>query len=361
MAETDYVGLLLIGDPHLEGRQPGFRKDDYPQVILEKLAWCLNYAAEERLLPAILGDLFDKPRDNPNWLLVRLLEMLQTEVLGLYGNHDVHYNPELTADDSLSLLVTSGRIRLVSESAPWQGTICGRPVVVGGSSYRQKIPKTYAPPPREDSATAPLVIWLTHHDILIPGYDEGRIKPREIEGIDLVINGHIHRRLADIQSGKTLWLTPGNISRRSRSDANRAHLPSALRIDVATDGYELKYIEIPHQSFDDVFHEAVVETAEASGASAFVAGLAELQARRTESGAGLMEFLEQNLSQFDSEVADEIMNLTREVTDETHAGDEQQSAKDRGTTGTLPAAPHAEDPVGNKPGKRKRASRSTEG
>ena len=48
-----YVGLLAIGDPHLEGRQPGFRKDDYPNVILDKLAWCLEYAEANRLLPAI--------------------------------------------------------------------------------------------------------------------------------------------------------------------------------------------------------------------------------------------------------------------------------------------------------------------
>jgi DNA repair exonuclease SbcCD nuclease subunit len=305
----------LIGDPHLEGRQPGFRKDDYPNVILDKLAWCLDYANEQRLLPAILGDLFDKPRDNPNWLLVKLLSLLRTEVIGLYGNHDVHYNPELTADDSLSLLVTSERIRLVSEASPWQGLIGGRTVVVGGSSYRQRIPKSYAATEIAGAAGAPLVVWLTHHDILIPGYDEGRIRPREITGVDMVINGHIHRRLADVQSGRTLWLTPGNISRRSRSDANREHLPSALRIDVSPEGYELQYVEIPHQPFDEVFHEAVAEAAGGGEASAFVAGLAELQARRTASGAGLMEFLAQNLTQFEPDVADEIMNLTREVTD----------------------------------------------
>lgn len=322
--DTSYVGLLLIGDPHLEGRQPGFRKDDYPNVILDKLAWCLDYAAEQRLLPAILGDLFDKPRDNPNWLLVRLLAMLRTEVLGLYGNHDVHYNPELTPDDSLSLLVTSGRIRLVSEESPWQGVICGRQVVIGGASYRQKIPKSFAPPEAESANGDPLVVWLTHHDILIPGYDEGRIRPREIDGIDLVINGHIHRRLADVPAGKTLWLTPGNISRRSRSDANREHLPSALRVNVSADSYELQYVEIPHQPFDEVFHEAVAEAAGQVQTSAFVTGLAELQARRTASGAGLMEFLAQNLSQFEPDVADEIMNLTREVTDgENNAGVER--------------------------------------
>ena len=316
-AEENYQGLLLIGDPHLEGRQPGFRKDDYPKVILEKLAWCLNYAREEKLLPIILGDLFDKPRDNPNWLIVKLLELLQGEVLGLYGNHDVHYNPELTPDDSLSLLVKAGCIRLLDAESPWCGVMNGRNVVVGGSSYRQPIPKNFDCtkylPSSSQSSTPPLVIWLTHHDILIPGYDEGRIKPREIEGVDLLINGHIHRRLADIQVGRTIWMTPGNISRRSRSDASREHVPSALRIDVSVEGQELRYIEIPHQPFEEVFHEAVMVDSSTPESSAFIAGLAELQARRTASGAGLMEFLQHNLSEFEPDVASEIMTLADEV------------------------------------------------
>jgi DNA repair exonuclease SbcCD nuclease subunit len=322
MAEREYGGLLLIGDPHLEGRQPGFRKDDYPAVILEKLRWSLDYAEEQRLLPAILGDLFDKPRDNPNWLLVSLLGMLQgREVLGLYGNHDVHYNPELTEHDSLMLLVQSGVIRLVSEESPWCGRMNGRDVTVGGSSYRHDIPERYrcadvSGGERAPGTTRPLVVWLTHHDILCPGYDDGRIKPVAIEGIDLVVNGHIHRRLEPVMCGPTTWVTPGNISRRSRSDASKAHVPSVLRIDVGAAGYELAYVTVPHQPFDEVFHAGVIETIVEDRPSRFIEGLAELQARRTASGAGLMEFLNQNLGQFEPAVADEIRRLAEEVTNE---------------------------------------------
>ncbi len=313
-AATDYVGLLMIGDPHLEGRAPGFRKDDYPEVILEKLAWCLDYAASNRLLPALLGDLFDKPRDNPNWMLGRLLDMFQGEILGLYGNHDVYQNPELTDHDSLSLLVKSGRIRLVSADDPWRGVIGGRTVFVGGSSYRKPLPDRFNGAQGVTNGHAPLVIWLTHHDILLPGYDKGWLKPVEIDGVDLVINGHIHRRMPDVPVGRTLWLTPGNISRRSRSEATREHVPSVLRIDIGPDDYQLQYVEVPHRPFDEVFHEAVLELPAEREGSAFIAGLAELQARRTASGAGLLEFLKQNVTQFEPDVASEILSLAREVT-----------------------------------------------
>lgn len=315
MPEKSYQGFLFIGDPHLEGRLPGFRKDDYPNVILEKLAWCLNYAKEERLLPVILGDLFDKPRDNATWMLGRLLDLFQqSEIPSLYGNHDCA-DPALNEHDSFSLLVKAGRLRLVDEKAPWRGTMCGRPVVVGGSSYRQPIPTAFNPGPTV-GGEKPIVFWLAHHDILVPGYEEqGRVKPREIDQIDFVINGHIHRRSEDVQVGSTWWLTPGNISRRSRSDANREHVPAALRIDLRPTSIARSYVEVPHRPFAEVFHEVVLDSpTTTTQGSAFVAGLAELLARRTAAGAGLTQFLQANVSEFEPAVAEEIMNLAKEVT-----------------------------------------------
>jgi DNA repair exonuclease SbcCD nuclease subunit len=312
MAESRYLGILMIGDPHLEGRQPGFRKDNYPEVILEKLAWCLNYAKQNQLLPVVLGDLFDKPRDNPNWMIVRLMDLLDQEVIGLYGNHDCA-DPVLSHHDSLSLLISARRLRLLTTESPWMGTIAGRTIVIGGSSYRQPIPDRF-PCDELTMNGKPLVIWLTHHDLTIPGYDEGRYQPRELPGIDFVVNGHIHRRLETLVTGTTRWITPGNISRRKRGDATRDHVPSALRMDIMADDCQISYIEIPHRPFDEVFYDAVVETAGEQHASAFIAGLAELQARRTDSGAGLMQFLETNVAQFEPAVANEIMNLASEVT-----------------------------------------------
>lgn len=286
--------------------------DDYSQVILDKLEWCLRYATAHRLLPALLGDLFDKPRDNPTWMLGRLIDLLGgVECLALYGNHDCA-DPQLCDHDSLSLLVKCGRIRLL-DGQPWEGVMNGRAVIVGGSSYRQPIPNEF--PPGVDEKTSPLVFWLTHHDVIVPGYEEqGRLKTREIPGVDLVVNGHIHRHLEDVATGRTTWMTPGNISRRSRSDATRDHKPSVLRIDINPDGFTRQIVEVPHQSFDEVFHPEIVDVAPTKGASSFVAGLAELQARRTESGAGLLSFLEKNMPQFESSVAIEIMALAKEVT-----------------------------------------------
>lgn len=322
--KTPYKGLLVIGDPHLEARIPGFRKDDYPRVILEKLRWSLGYAQAESLLPIILGDLFHLPRSNPNWLLVEVMNQFDNEILGIYGNHDVHENT-LTDDDTMRVIQQAGRITLLDADTCYRAEINGRSTIIGGTPWGRRLPNSYSHDP--ERPIQPLVVWLIHHDIIFPGYeDQGRIRPKELPGIDLVINGHIHRCLGEVRKGRTCWLTPGNISRRARSDATRKHRPAVLRVDIEQADWDYRYVEIPHQPFEAVFHEAVADTAVDETKSAFVSGLAELQARRTQTGEGLMQFLEKNLHQFEDNVIAEIKQLAYEVT--RNDGSEDQKTDD---------------------------------
>jgi DNA repair exonuclease SbcCD nuclease subunit len=309
-------GLLFIGDPHVASRPPGFRKDDYPSAILRKLRWAMDYAREHGLVPVLLGDLFDFPRDNANWVLVELLHLLK-ETLAICGNHDCKENA-LGENDTLSVLEAAGAVRLLDRSGPWAGVIGGRVVLVGGTSWGQKLPKSFDRAPAGEGADGErraLVCWVCHHDLRFPGYeDSARFDCKEIPGIDLVVNGHIHRDLGEVRCGGTLWINPGNIARVSRSDASRRHVPSVLRVDVTVDGYECRRVAVPHEPFEAVFHEGVsAEQVAAGEQSAFVRELAALESVRTASGAGLMTFLDANLPRFDPRVAEEIRSLAKEV------------------------------------------------
>lgn len=378
-------GLLFIGDPHLESRQHGFRKDDFPQVALKKLAWCLEYAKAENLQPFLLGDLFQFPRENPNWLLSEIIELLDEPLPAIYGNHDVREN-SVKNDDSIQILFGSGRLRQVTQTDPWRGSVDGNSVCVTGVSWGQdRYLKELAAP----DGGADLAICMTHHDILIPGYEEGgTIKPREVIGLDLVMNGHIHRRLDRVSKGSTHWITAGNILRQKRSELTRSHVPavvcvvpakntsqpiveqapaidsttvnpatgkSAMGKSASRDAkpspsaavaptpvapeilsqieaggacihafdwvgrndvdWQCRWVSVPHQPFDVVFHShvEVADEVENEG-SDFIADLRELIERKTDSGAGLSEYLANNLTQFEPQVADEILRLKDEVT-----------------------------------------------
>ena len=304
-------GLLFIGDPHLASRAPGFRKDEYPRTVLAKLRWAIEYAAGNDLLPVLLGDLFDFPRDNANWLLVELLGLFSEGILAVFGNHDCKEDT-LGENDTLSVLVAAGRVKLLDCDRPWVGTINGTTVVLGGTCWGQKLPKSFdrskLPPGRPA-----LVFWLAHHDLRFPGYDAGRSDCAEIPGVDAVINGHIHRRLENVVAGATVWMNPGNIARVARGDACRDHVPGVLRVDVTPGGWSHRRVEVPHRAYDEVFHAEVQAAAGETGQSLFIRELAALQAVRTATGAGLRAFLDANLAQFEEPVAREIRGLAQEV------------------------------------------------
>jgi predicted phosphodiesterase len=306
----DLAGILFIGDPHLASRPPGFRKDDYPAVILEKLRWSLDYAREHRLLPVLLGDLFDYPRDNANWLLTRLFSLLDG-TLAISGNHDCKENT-LDENDTLSVLITGGAIKLVDEKRPWTGQINARPVIIGGTSWGQPLPKSFNS--GLSTQHSGLAFWISHHDLRFPGYeDAARFDCHEIPGIDVIVNGHIHRNLGQVQAGNTLWINPGNIARLARSDATRAHVPSLLRADISIDHCEFTRITVPHRPYEEVFHPDAPGYEDQSTDSIFIRALSEFESVRTASGAGLRQFLDANLAQFDKPVADEIQLLAKEV------------------------------------------------
>ena len=319
-----YRGLLVVGDPHIEGRSPGFRKDDFPETILGKVRWCVEHARKHKLLPVFLGDVFDKPRDNPTWMIGELIEMLMPyPAVGIYGNHDCA-DPQLGENDSLSILVKSGCYQLVSEEDFWTGSIEGRRVVVAGSSYRQRIPQhfdTDKVPKDSMFDEAPTVVWLTHHDIDIGNYKNGKFGPYEMMNVDLLINGHIHRPAKSVRKGQTTWMNPGNISRRTRSENSRKHVPTVLEVafpesvDGSKPKFETKTLEVPHRPFEDVFYLDDMADGKESGEerSGFVTGLSELTKRRTSSGAGLMEFLDKNLDSYSDNVAAEIRELAQQV------------------------------------------------
>jgi DNA repair exonuclease SbcCD nuclease subunit len=308
--EGVYRGILCIGDPHLCTWPPGYRKDEYPRVILEKLRWSLHYARENRLLPVLLGDLFHVPRNNANWLVIQLMAVLEGEILTLVGNHDLSENL-LSDHDTLQLLLAAGRLRRLDQH-PWIGNMNGKPIAIGGTDYGLELPKSVD---RSSLGDPRFVFWMTHHEVAFPGWPEGYHRPcEEIPGIDLIVNGHIHREVPDVVRGMTTWCNPGNIARLNRTDLTREHTPAVLRIDVTNDGWMKTRVEIPHKPFEEVFHPIGETPSADAGESSFITGLQSMQKFKTSEGEGLRRLIETNLPRFsDERVKKEILILLKEV------------------------------------------------
>lgn len=307
--DSEYQGLLFIGDPHLSSRIPGFRKDDYTAAILKKIEFALEYGKKHHFLPIILGDLFNLPRDNSNRLLTQLMRILEGHlVLGVTGNHDTTES-ELQDDDSLSVIVSAGRLRLLDQSGPWEGVVNRVPLYIGGSSWSEKIPQRM-----ENPSDNSLVIWITHHNIGFADSEGSWIKPHEIEGVHLVVNGHIHKPMPSQTCGMTTWMNPGGIARVARTEAVRDFIPSLLIVKPTAIGqWSAERVALPHEPFDSVFFPMMEQFSEDRTGSAFIQGLETIQSMRTGGGAGLVQFIDNNIGQFEEKVAAIILKLVKEI------------------------------------------------
>lgn len=210
-------GLLFIGDPHLSSRKPGRRTDkDFAGTVLDKLDQAFQVARNERLLPVIMGDLFDRAGDNDLSMLSRLLKLLREHFecggatpVSLVGNHDMK-DVRLSMDTALAVVRESGWITLLEVAEPL--TISGV-ATLWPLSYGQaggihemdgRLLNTGLP-----------VIALTHADFAFQGAYPGAAPLVEIPGVCMVVNGHMHKPAPDVRVGETLWCNPGNITRMS--------------------------------------------------------------------------------------------------------------------------------------------------
>lgn len=287
-------GLLFIGDAHVAATPPGHRREGYREQIMAKLAAALEAAAEGRLVPVLLGDLFHWPRENPNSLLVELIELFRPhKPVVLVGNHD-KYQARFTDDVSLAVLHAAGAVRLAAEPGPVlrlstpQGS-----VILGASPDGTPIPSEFS---KSDGET---VVWITHHNLSFPDFPEKQVRLREIPGVDLVVNGHIHRPQPPIRVGGTLWVNPGNMTRLTYARRTLERVPSAWGWRPGVE--DMERVVLPHLPFGQVFPDdqpPELDTAKPGETeeSRFLLGLERLALRRTREAEGLKEFLQANLN-----------------------------------------------------------------
>ncbi|MGE4297334.1 MAG: exonuclease SbcCD subunit D [Desulfovibrionaceae bacterium] len=295
-------GLFFLADPHLAATPPGQRLEGYGEQVMEKVRAGLARARELGMAVVVCGDLFHWPRENPNALLVAIIDLFRAHDVPckpwvLVGNHD-KYQARYTPDVSMAVLDAAGVIHLMAEPGPQfrlrvPAHAPGGPAeaVVGASPDMAPLPGAFA------RAEAEAVLWVTHHNIGFPDYEFKPIKPHEIPGVDWIVNGHIHRPQPMVITGGTRWVNAGGMVRLTFSRRAMERRPAAR---FWTPGCaELGTWDVPIQPFSEVFPDQDFPEEDAGGdrESLFLQGLERLAWRRTRQGEGLKQFLQDNLTQ----------------------------------------------------------------
>jgi hypothetical protein len=257
-----FEGFLFIGDSHLVSNKPGRRIDDYATAILGKLSQSARIAKARRLYPVHLGDLFHRARENSLELLSRTATVLREFEVPLPledGSHD-RTESWYTEKDAVSLLASFGLLRLMDKpDKVLTLDIAGELVSLWVTPAGCRVPDSIPAEPGTRN------IMVTHHDFDFNGKYPGAQELHEIEGCDLMVNGHMHHPTPMVLKGRTACHNPGSISRPSVDLVRHQPVVSAW-----TPAHHLNLEPVPLEHVKDVF--------DMTGHEAFAADPKELKA-----------------------------------------------------------------------------------
>jgi len=243
--ETTYAnGVLFVGDPHLTARAPARRLDENFQATLKaKLMQISEIANKNFLSVVILGDLFDRAKELDNVMLSDLFEFLNSldkPAYCLAGNHDL-IETKLTPNVTLSVVEKSGLLTVISQAGIFARFMMdGKTVTLGGTPSGMEIPDSL-PLSEKGLAESDHNLWITHEDLAFPGAYPNSLEFKEIEDVELVVNGHMHMLQPEHIEGGTTWFNPGNIVRKTVADKDHAPAVYSWRPEAGLQKHRLSF------------------------------------------------------------------------------------------------------------------------
>lgn len=313
-----YDGILFVGDPHLSFLRAGRRTDAHlGTTILGKIEQCVNIALERNLYLIFLGDLFDlKEEQNFEMVtkLMRILKPLRDIPATVEGNHE-KTQAVLSDDVALMCMVEAGTIHAMGKNKLWGQIEIGDQIYyIGSTPYGQHLPEKVRLPAKAKPGP---IIWLSHDSLDFGKSYPGIQQVEEIEGVSMLVNGHIHDTLPSKKVGNMKAHNPGNITRQSIDHRN--HEPAVWQWKPEQD-FDL--VKIPLVYEKDVFNmtgyhvkaEApefeIPEEITVQSTTAFVESMEMLQQDPTKSKEGV--YMQEAIKTF-SHVTNAPPKLTQKI------------------------------------------------
>jgi exonuclease SbcD len=234
--------FIYFGDPHIRGKNPRNRTDDYKEALKAKFReiWKL---AEYNKATAILcpGDIFDRP-EVTNGVLLEFAEVFKESPVPIYttaGNHDVYsYNLDTYGRTSLRILELIVP-QLTVTNDPKQNVILEDKdslVSISFQPYDQNIDRDgYGYSPGDPVEEAYMIhvahgMLLDHDPKVFDRYTY--VKTAETEA-DLVLCGHDHLGFGryDRADGKVFY-NGGSLTRLSASEAEQSRKINVALITI---------------------------------------------------------------------------------------------------------------------------------
>jgi len=236
--------LLCTGDWHITNKTPKNRIDNYPQTILTKLKYILDYAAENKIFYILQpGDFFDSvkvPHSTVASIAKLLAQYEDTHLIACFGQHDLQFHNAENPNTPLNVLLKAGLVFTAPLMLP-----IGHRHYVHFAGWGNDIPE-----PTEDGYN----ILLTHRMVIHEnklweaqtGYEESHTLLKSTK-FDLITCGDNHTGFVHTHDDRILT-NCGSLMRSSTSQSS--HTPFFVVVNTDTNLYHVEYI--PVEDINDV-------------------------------------------------------------------------------------------------------------
>lgn len=245
--------FLVVGDNHLDSKNPKSRVDNYLETSLAELKETLQIAKAAKVdYYILLGDVFDRIEVG-GICRNKVLEILLNDDDGnpwpfekyvVMGNHDLNHNPYYLEKSALDTLIKSGAVK------------CKYEPIDDLFSFYHFTPKL------DNDLKEGLLNYDTSKIVFL--HASITDKPSRFEhvlfdnlqmneNIKIVCSGHIHSPMESKNSNGVQFFNPGCIG---RTDIDEKHQPQVLLIqyDTANDKAIHKYFQLKSSmSYDLIF------------------------------------------------------------------------------------------------------------
>lgn len=235
--------IVFFTDPHVSGKTPAARLDNYPETILGKIRQVGEIAKEINADAVICGgDWFDRPDVGPNIVgrLGAILSGFTCDIFTVIGNHDVYgYNAATVTRSMLGILSGFGIVKRLTNDIPFiVGDFALSGVDAAYELDRDGRVIDYTDGPKEEGKINVRVL----HSFLDTKDWPDFVAATNIYNLpplnsDIILTGHEHTGYGKIVHGGTTYINPGALGRVTASvgDVNKVVQVCILESHEGTD------------------------------------------------------------------------------------------------------------------------------
>jgi len=231
--------VLVVNDIHAAASPPMGCTDLYPSDILNMLREARDYAISEQCeYTVITGDTFHAKRNTPYWLVRELMEIFASwpgRKLAIVGNHDLGYEGLASIPKQpIGVLFEAGVLEWLKDDlvvTSEDGVI----VQFSPANYTDTLDHNPFNFGLERQDGVDWAVKVSHGSLTPPGkpfpYHTVPIDTVPTEGLDLVLNGHLHTDSGIQEVNDCTFACLGSLGRTQNNEDNRERQMRLLMVE----------------------------------------------------------------------------------------------------------------------------------